>query len=77
MTPEKLKASQEYAESKGMKPLKHHLLPRPKGFSVTVNALKDSGRLGTLTYCLGELFLQIFNVANFFINFMTEYMLVD
>jgi len=42
MTPEKLKASQEYAESKGIKPLKHHLLPRPKGFSVTVIALKDS-----------------------------------
>ena len=45
MTPQKLKASQEYALSKGMEPLKHHLLPRPKGFSVTVSALKDSGKM--------------------------------
>eukprot|EP00795_Rhopilema_esculentum_P017320 gene17320-8898_t len=42
MTPAKLKASQEFAVSKGIQPLKHHLLPRPKGFAFTVHALKNS-----------------------------------
>eukprot|EP00794_Sanderia_malayensis_P000345 gene345-978_t len=42
LTPEKLKASQEYAISKGIKPLKHHLLPRTKGFVTTINNLKDT-----------------------------------
>ena len=44
MTPAKLKASQEFATSRGIQPLKHHLLPRPKGFAVTVQGLKDSGK---------------------------------
>ena len=52
LTPAKLKASQEYALSKGIEPLKHHLLPRPKGFAVSVKALKDSGMCGTVKTCI-------------------------
>jgi len=40
-TDEKLKASQEYARANNMEPLKHHLLPRTKGYSYIMHRLKD------------------------------------
>jgi len=40
-TDEKLKASQEYAMTKGIPVLKHHLVPRTKGFAIIANSLKD------------------------------------
>lgn len=39
-TKEKLKASQDYAREKDIVPLKYHLLPRSKGFSVMSKGLK-------------------------------------
>ncbi|XP_001621942.2 1-acyl-sn-glycerol-3-phosphate acyltransferase delta [Nematostella vectensis] len=41
LTQEKLQASIEYARSKNIPELQHHLLPRPRGFSITVQHLKD------------------------------------
>lgn len=38
-TEDKLKASQEYAIQNNMKPLKHHLVPRSKGFSMMIHEL--------------------------------------
>ncbi len=38
-TPEKFKASQEFALSRGMEPFKHHLVPRTKGFVHTIRTL--------------------------------------
>lgn len=40
-TEDKLRASQEYAKQKNIEPLKHHLIPRTKGFSVIAKNLKD------------------------------------
>ncbi|XP_065648587.1 1-acyl-sn-glycerol-3-phosphate acyltransferase delta isoform X2 [Hydra vulgaris] len=40
-TDEKLKASQEFSLNNGIVPLKHHLLPRTKGFSLIVEGLHD------------------------------------
>ena len=39
-TEEKRKKSNEYAEKKGLQPLKHHLLPRTKGFVTSMHAVK-------------------------------------
>ncbi|KAF6723719.1 1-acyl-sn-glycerol-3-phosphate acyltransferase delta [Oryzias melastigma] len=41
-TPEKHQASMQVAESKGLPKLKHHLLPRTKGFWVTVQNLRGT-----------------------------------
>lgn len=41
ITPAKLRRSQEYAQKKGLKPLNHLLIPRTKGFAVTVKSLRD------------------------------------
>lgn len=38
-TPEKHRASVEYAHSMGLKPLKHHLMPRVKGFTFAIRCL--------------------------------------
>tara|TARA_B100000609_G_scaffold194602_1_gene187389 strand:- start:3038 stop:3934 length:897 start_codon:yes stop_codon:yes gene_type:complete len=38
--PKKLERSNEYAEKAGLTPTRHVLLPRTKGFSATVNALR-------------------------------------
>lgn len=41
-TPEKHRVSMQVAESKGLPRLKHHLLPRTKGFCVTVQNLRGT-----------------------------------
>ncbi|KAJ7363652.1 hypothetical protein OS493_009814 [Desmophyllum pertusum] len=41
LTEAKLQASVEYARSNGLPELKHHLLPRSRGFSMTVQYFKD------------------------------------
>ncbi|KAJ8248281.1 hypothetical protein GJAV_G00240320 [Gymnothorax javanicus] len=41
-TEEKHKISMQVAESKGLPKLKHHLLPRTKGFSITVQNLRGA-----------------------------------
>lgn len=43
-TEDKLKASQEYAIQNNMKPLKHHLVPRSKGFSMMIHELCHEGK---------------------------------
>ena len=43
LTEAKLKASVEHARSKGLPELKHHLLPRSRGFALTVQYFKDKG----------------------------------
>lgn len=43
LTPEKHKVSVEYAEKKGVEPLKHHLLPRTKGFAVVRKEFEGKG----------------------------------
>jgi 1-acyl-sn-glycerol-3-phosphate acyltransferase len=40
-TPEKLEQSRRYAESKGLPPTEHVLLPRTKGFVASVQALRE------------------------------------
>ena len=52
LTEAKLQASVEYARSNGLPELKHHLLPRSRGFSMTVQYFKDKGTLE---------FLKVFN----------------
>ena len=42
-TEAKHKASMEVARKKGLPVLKHHLLPRTKGFVLSVNGLKGTG----------------------------------
>ena len=42
-TDEKLKASQQFALDNNIVPLKHHLFPRTKGFSLIVEGLHDIG----------------------------------
>ena len=46
-TEAKLQSSREYAQSKGLPELKHHLLPRPRGLSITLHQFKDTGRKQT------------------------------
>lgn len=41
LTEAKVQASVEYARANGLPELKHHLLPRSKGFSLTVHYLRD------------------------------------
>lgn len=40
-TEKKHRVSMEVAAAKGLPPLKHHLLPRTKGFTITVKSLRD------------------------------------
>lgn len=42
-TPKKHQVSMQVAESKGLSKLKYHLLPRTKGFWVTVQSLRGTG----------------------------------
>lgn len=42
MTEEKHKASVKFAQERNIQPLKHHLLPRPKGFMTCVPILKQN-----------------------------------
>lgn len=44
-TKEKHKASMEYAKLKGYKELKHHLLPRTKGFHLLMQLAKSKSKL--------------------------------
>lgn len=44
-TPKKHQISMQVAESKGLPKLKHHLLPRTKGFWVTVQNLRGTGEV--------------------------------
>ena len=46
LTEAKVQASVEYAKANGLPELKHHLLPRSKGFSLTVHYLRDKGTYG-------------------------------
>lgn len=41
LTEAKVQASVEYARANGLPELKHHLLPRSKGFSLTIHYLRD------------------------------------
>jgi len=50
--PKKHKASQEFAASRGLPHLQHHLIPRTKGFSLTVSSME--GSLLDLTIVTGE-----------------------
>lgn len=51
-TPKKHQISMEVAESKGLPKLKYHLLPRTKGFWVTVQNLRGTGECPPSTKCL-------------------------
>ena len=42
-TPEKHAESVRVAEEKGLQPLKHHLLPRSKGFNLLVSQVAGKG----------------------------------
>ncbi|CAK8687851.1 unnamed protein product [Clavelina lepadiformis] len=41
-TPDKQKTSNEFAVKNGLRPLKHHLVPRTKGFSLISRGLRDT-----------------------------------
>lgn len=43
-TEKKHQISMQVAQTKGLPSLKHHLLPRTKGFAVTVRCLRDVGK---------------------------------
>ena len=49
-TEEKHKTSVEFAKKKGLPILKHHLLPRSKGFLLSVQGLKGTGENETNKY---------------------------
>ena len=44
-TEAKLKSSQEYAQAKDLPILEHHLLPRPRGLSITLHHFNDKGKM--------------------------------
>lgn len=44
-TEEKHKLSMEFAAKKGLKPLKHHLMPRTGGFHMIAKGVRDSGKI--------------------------------
>jgi len=46
-TPEKHRASQEFAETRGLPRLEHHLVPRTKGFTFTLSNL-DKSKMSTM-----------------------------
>ncbi|XP_033368532.1 1-acyl-sn-glycerol-3-phosphate acyltransferase delta isoform X4 [Parus major] len=48
-TEQKHQISMQVAEAKGLPKLKYHLLPRTKGFAVTVQCLRNDGGLGWST----------------------------
>ena len=48
-TEEKHKVCLKVAKEKGLPHLKHHLLPRPKGFTVSLQALKGKGKVKGIT----------------------------
>ena len=50
-TPEKHKISVEFAESRGLPVLKHHLFPRTKGFCFILKNMKAASEL----LCIGTL----------------------
>lgn len=52
LSPAKLKASQEFAVSKGLPQLQHHLVPRTKGFCLVASSMK--GGLLDLTFVPGK-----------------------
>lgn len=43
-TEKKHQISMQVAQAKGLPSLKHHLLPRTKGFAITVRGLRDVGK---------------------------------
>lgn len=43
-TEKKHQISMQVAQAKGLPSLKHHLLPRTKGFAITVKCLRDVGK---------------------------------
>lgn len=43
-TEKKHQISMQVAQAKGLPSLKHHLLPRTKGFAVTVRSLRNVGK---------------------------------
>lgn len=43
-TPEKHKASMEFAKARDLPQLKHHLCPRTSGFNFSATYLKDKGK---------------------------------
>ena len=45
LTKAKVEASIEYARANGLPELKHHLLPRSKGFALTAQYFKDKGEM--------------------------------
>ena len=47
-TEEKHKISLEIAKKKGLPVMKHHLLPRTKGFVLSMQGVKGSGKLGNI-----------------------------
>lgn len=53
-TPAKHKASIQFALKNGLKPLKHHLVPRTKGFTSIVEGFRQSGEEGRLSFRLGS-----------------------
>ena len=52
-TPAKILASQQFALENNKQPLKHHLLPRPKGFAVAVKMLDGASK--SFCVCLGKI----------------------
>lgn len=52
LTEAKVQASVEYARANGLPELKHHLLPRSRGFSMTVQYFKDKGKLEFPVYSI-------------------------
>jgi len=52
LSPAKLKASQEFAASRGLPILKHHLVPRTKGFCLVASSME--GGLLDLTFVPGK-----------------------
>lgn len=42
-TDEKFKESVEYAKRNGIQPLRHHLLPRTKGYAILADSLRNDG----------------------------------
>ena len=57
-TPKKHQVSMQVAESKGLAKLKHHLLPRAKGFWVTVQNLRGTGECPSQVFQHGRQCIQ-------------------
>ena len=67
-TPEKHKISVEFAESRGLPVLKHHLFPRTKGFCFILKNMKAASELLCMTVFSAHLYMYANSIQCLYVN---------